>query len=180
MESRFGQSFHSMWDGKLYNPVVLVRLPDGTTTWTQGQNISLEPEDVIGYVATIEAKSEEEVENEMKKTYKNQDASVFYIDRDDHTVHKMFGLSDHGLSFYHDCENGKCLTDCGDVWAAVLDDWRTDTYSFIAFTKVPEMNNIVACVDVGQPRHWDDMGGDTGLTAALEAYTKYIAEHKAA
>ena len=73
-------------------------------------------------------------------------------------------------------EEKRYLADCGDVWAMVQDDWRSDTYQFIAFTKVPALNNCVEYVSTGSPKRWDDNGGDTGIGDAINAFEKYVAE----
>ena len=179
MESRYGQSHKSLWDGRLLNPVVLVELPDGATVWTQGQNLALKLEDIPGYVATIEAKDEKAANDEMAKNFEDVLGKVYYFD--DGEVGgiincKTFGMLDGGTSV---CTWGgkRYLADCGDVWAMVQDDWRTDTYQFLAFTKEPKLNNCVAYVAKGQARRWDDNGGDTGIGAAIDAFEKYVAEH---
>ena len=179
MESKYGQSFKSMWSGKLMNPVVLVELPNGTTAWTQGQNLNLKLEDIPGYVATIEAENGKAAEEEMTKNFEDVLGKVYYFDDEDvgGTINcKTFGMLDGGCSV---CTWGgkRYLADCGDVWAMVRDDWRTDTYQFLAFTKEPKLNNCVAYVSKGQPRRWDDNGGDTGIGAAIDAFEKYVAEH---
>lgn len=179
MESKYGQSRKSLWDGRLMNPAVLVELPDGTTTWTQGQNLALRLEDIPGYVATIKAKDEKAANDEMTKNFEDVLGKVYYFDDGEvgGTINcKTFGLLDSGTSV---CTWGgkRYFADCGDVWAMVQDDWRTDTYQFLAFTKEPKLNNCVAYVAKGQPRHWDDNGGDTGIGAAIDAFEKYVVEH---
>lgn len=179
MESKFGQSFHSMWSGKLMNPVVLVELPNGTTTWTQGQNLNLKPEDVDGWIETIEAEDEKVAEQYVKDNYKDITGSIYYFNdgKAGGTInHRTFGMLDGGCSV---CTWGgkRYLADCGDVWAMVQDDWRSDTYQFIAFTKVPALNNCVEYVSTGSPKRWDDNGGDTGIGDAINAFEKYVAEH---
>lgn len=179
MESKYGQSFKSLWSGKLMNPVVLVELPNGTTTWTQGQNLNLKPEDVDGWIETIEAEDEKVAEQYVKDNYKDITGTIYYFNngKAGGTINcKSFGLLDSGTSV---CTWGgkRYLADCGDVWAMVEDDWRSDTYQFLAFTKEPKLNNCVAYVAKGQPRRWDDNGGDTGIGAAIDAFEKYVAEH---
>ena len=179
MESKYGQSFKQIWDGKLMNPVVLVELPNGTTTWTQGQNLALKLEDIPGYVATIEAENEKAAKEEMTKNFEDVLGKVYYFDdgKVGGTINcKTFGMLDSGCSV---CtwDGKRYLADCGDVWAMVQDDWRTDTYQFLAFTKEPKLNNCVAYVSRGQKSRWGDNGGDTGIGAAIDAFEKYIAEH---
>lgn len=179
MESKYGQSFKSLWDGKLMNPVVLVELPNGTTTWIQGQNLNLKPEDVPGWVTTIEAEDEKAAKDFVNNNYKDTTGSIYYFDNNKvgGTInHRTFGMLDAGCSV---CRWGgkRYLADCGDAWAMVQDDWRTDTYQFIAFTKIPALNNCIAYVSEGQPKHWDDNGGDTGIGAAIDAFEAYVAEH---
>ena len=179
MESKYGQSFKQIWDGKLMNPVVLVELPNGTTTWTQGQNLALKLEDIPGYVATIEAENEKAAKEEMTKNFEDVLGKVYYFDdgKVGGTINcKTFEMLDSGCSV---CtwDGKRYLADCGDVWAMVQDDWRTDTYQFLAFTKEPKLNNCVAYVSRGQKSRWGDNGGDTGIGAAIDAFEKYIAEH---
>lgn len=179
MESKYGQSFKSMWSGKLMNPVVLVELPNGTTTWTQGQNLNLKPEDVDGWIRTIEAEDEKVAEAYIKDNYKDIIGTVYYFGdgKVGGTINcKSFGLLDSSTSV---CTWGgkRYLADCGDVWAMVEDDWRSDTYQFLAFTKEPKLNNCVAYVSKGQQKSWDDNGGDTGIRAAIDAFEKYVTEH---
>ena len=179
MESKFGQNFHSMWSSKLMNPVVLVELPNGTTTWTQGQNLNLKPEDVDGWIETIEAEDEKVAEAYVKDNYKDITGSIYYFNdgKAGGTInHRTFGMLDGGCSV---CTWGgkRYLADCGDVWAMVQDDWRSDTYQFIAFTKVPALNNCVEYVSTGSPKRWADNGGDTGIGDAINAFEKYVAEH---
>lgn len=177
MESKYGQSFKSLWSGKLMNPVVLVELPNGTTTWTQGQNLNLKPEDVNGWIATIEAEDEDEAKAKMKESYKSVTGEIYYFEgKPGKIYHKTFGMLDCGTSVCH-WSGKRYLADCGDVWAMVQDDWRTDTYQFLAFTKKPALNNCVAYVSEGQPKRWNDNGGDTGIGAAIDAFEKYVAEH---
>ena len=179
MESKYGQSFKSLWSGKLMNPVVLVELPNGTTTWTQGQNLNLKPEDVDGWIETIEAEDEKVAEAYVKDNYKDTTGSIYYFEggKAGGTIyHKTFGMLDGGCSVCH-WGGKRYLADCGDVWAVVQDDWRSDTYQFLAFTKVPALNNCVDYVSTGCPKRWDDNGGDTGIGDAIDAFEKYVAEH---
>lgn len=175
VEDSYGRSYRSYFFNNLYNPAVLVELPDGSSTWTIAKNLELKPEDVTGYVATIEAESKEEADKIIRNNYTDNIGTVRYLDSNGDYKVATFGMLDGGISIYHFA--GKdYIQDCGDCWACVLDDWRTDTYSFVVFTKEPALNNLVKIVDTGVRRKSDDMGGDTGIGDAIEAFEEYVSK----
>lgn len=176
IEDRYGRSFKGMLTGELYNPAILVQLPSGENVWTIAENFAMKPEEVTGWVETIEAESKQKADEMVAGKYKNTIGEVYYLGNDGKINLRYFNMLDGGLGVYSD--GGKTyFKDCGDTIAVVLDDWRKDIYIFVAFTKEPKLNNAVEYVSKGQPRikGWD--AGETGLVEAIKAYEEYVTNH---
>ena len=175
VEDNYGRSYKSILFGYLNNPAVLVELPNGAKVWTIAENLELAPEDVTGWVETIEAKSWQEAVKIVDSKYKDNTGTIYYLDKDDKYREISFDWLDCGIGIYQDYK-----FDAGDCWACILDDWRKDTYSFRVFKKEPEMNNSIKYVSTGTPKRWDDFGGDTGLGSAIDAYNEFVKNYKEA
>lgn len=176
-EDRYGRSWKSILLGTLNNPAILVELPNGEQVWTIAENFALNPENVTGWVETIEAENDSEASKKVEEAYKDRirTGEIYYVNDEGGVDVRYFNMLDGGLNIYTDCGE-KCFKDCGDTIAVVLDDWRKDIYKFVAFTKIPKLNNVVKYVSTGQPRirGWD--AGDTGLGSAVTAYKEYISQ----
>lgn len=184
--NRFGYSFNDALTGRLVhcNPSILLTLDDGSEVWTTGDNcINITN---TGLKGIIEFNSEEE-ENAARKAlnrdpeYNTDSGDVWYKSncgsREEicRTGYSLWGLSTKSFSIYHHLGE-KLYKETETEVMAVIDDFATDTYKFVRFSKKAEHNNMTAYVSTGTKRDMDDMWrGDTGLADAIKAYKEATA-----
>lgn len=183
--NRFGYSYRDALTGETVNcnPSILLTLDDGSDVWTVGDNcINITD---TGLKGILEFDSDEAVEVARKEIYTNKDycaevEDVWYSSTYDNreTICRV-GYSIHGLcsksfAVYKD-RNKLCLKETEKEIVAVIDDFVTDTYKFVRFSKEAKHGNLLEIVDTGTRRDFNDMWrGDTGLGDALEAFEKVM------
>lgn len=163
--NRFGSTFNDALTGRLVhlNPSILLVLDDGSEIWTCGDNcINLKQGEPAVFT------NEEDVNNWEKENTTSYGQAVWYFDGREviKVGNSFYGLSSTGYGVYQ-----KMIKEGENEVAAVIDDFSTDRYMFVKFTKEAKQGNAVQLVSTGSIRNMDDMWrGDTGLADAIKAF----------
>ena len=175
--NKFGWTFNDALTGRTIHcdPSILLTLDNGDEIWTHG-DICINISD-LGLDGIHEFKDEKECdawEKETMKNFPNDTENVWLYDHDQvvRAGFTIWGLGSQSWNVYQNkfFENES-------VVAAVIDDFSTDTYDFVVFSKERKPGNLIKMVSTGTRRDMDDMWrGDTGLGDALKAFDAYVAE----
>lgn len=163
--NNYGSSYHSALDGKEFhlNPSIRLTLDDGSEVWTCGNNcINLS----FGEPQVFENKEESKAWEETVRTFYEDD--VWYLNGKDvvKAGNTLWGLGSQSYGIYQGM-----LKEGEKEVAAVIDDFSTDRYMFVKFSKEAKHGNEIEYVSTGTVRNMDDMWrGDTGLTDAIKAF----------
>lgn len=163
--NKFGSTFNDVLTGRLVhlNPSILLVLDDGSEIWTCGDNcINLK------YGEPAVFTNEEDVNDWEKANTTSYGQAVWYFDGREviRAGNSLYGLSSEGFGVYQ-----KMIKEGKSEIAAVIDDFSTDRYMFVKFTKEAKQGNAVQLVSTGSIRNMDDMWrGDTGLADAIKAF----------
>ena len=179
--NNFGYSFNDALTGRLIhlNPSILLTLDDGSEVWTNGRNCinitNTEPKDVLEFSSDEELEAAREELRKKKDYYKDYN-DVWYKTANGEicrTGYSIWGLCSKSFSVYHYLGKA-CIEETEKEVAAVIDDFATDTYMFVRFSKEAKHNNLIEIVSTGEARDMNDMWrGDTGLGDALKAFESY-------
>lgn len=163
--NNYGSSFTDAPTGKTVhlNPSIRLTLEDGSEIWTCGNNcINLS----LGEPQIFDNKEESDVwEKTVRKGYGKD---VWYFSGKDiiKAGNTLWGLGSKSYGIY------KGMIKEGETEvAAVIDDFSTDRYMFVKFSKEAKQGNEIEYVSTGSIRDMDDMWrGDTGLGDAIKAF----------
>lgn len=163
--NNYGSSFTDALTGKTVhlNPSIRLTLDDGSEIWTCGNNcINLS----LGEPQIFDNKEESDAwEKTVRKGYGRD---VWYFS--DRSIvcagNTLWGLGSKSYGIY------KGMIKEGETEvAAVIDDFSTDRYMFVKFSKEAKQGNEIEYVSTGSIRDMDDMWrGDTGLGDAIKAF----------
>lgn len=178
--NQFGYTFNDALTGRTIhcNPSILLTLEDGSEVWTTGNNcINISHEGLEGILEFNSEKEYEAYREVINNKYKEEGGTVWQFAHDE-IVKTGFGYGSvysksYGIKYW---EGERLFKETDSEVFAVIDDFVTDTYKFVRFSKEAKHDNLIDIVDVGTTRDMDDMWrGDTGLGAAVKAYKEAVA-----
>jgi len=172
ISTRYSDTFYSSVTGEHihYNPSLLLILDDGSEVWTSGKNCINITDTGLEGILELNPSEEDATRKALRERDNNDRGAVWYKDTDGMiyctSLTSFWGFSTKSYSVYQDY-----IKETENEIVAVIDDFVTDTYKCVRFSKNVEHNNLVEIVDTGSARNMDDMWrGDTGLEDALKAF----------
>lgn len=169
-ENQYGRTFRNALTGKqqLSNPCLLVELDNGEQIWTVGDN--------CWNLSNIEKSVNQEVYFEdfelEEKGFVSDKPMWMFNEKENKPVKYTTYITDYGLSIYENY-----FKEFENEYAMVIDDCRSDTFSFLVFSKEIKPDNEVINKCTGVSRKFTDMD-ITGLSDAIDNFNKYCAEYK--
>lgn len=180
--NNFGTTFNDALTGKTIhlNPSIRLTLDDGSEVWTTGNNCinitHLGLDNTIHEVDVSDKDYYSKLCKEAEEKFGKDDSDpVWFYSPNSHDIvyahQSLWGLAQQSYGIYQGM-----LKETTDEVMAVIDDFTTDTYKFVRFSKKAIHGNLIKIVDTGTRRDMDDMWrGDTGLGDAIKAFEEAVA-----
>lgn len=164
-ENQYGRTFRCALTGKehLSNPCLLVELDNGERIWTVGDN--------CWNLSNIEKSVNQEIYFEdfelEEKGFISDKPMWMFNEKENKPVQYTTWIADYGLSVYENC-----FREFDDRFAMVVYDWRSDTYSFLVFSKEIKPNNEIINKSTGVSIKFTDMD-ISGMNDAVDNFNGY-------